>query len=53
MIEIEVEVVKLDLKGICVGIKQMSIHEWKSLKKQPNFIYRAYQLNYHSFVINK
>jgi hypothetical protein len=48
---IEIDVVKLDLKGVCVGIKRMTINEWKSLKKQKNFIYRAYQINYHSFVV--
>jgi hypothetical protein len=48
---IEIDVVKLDLKGVCVGIKRMTIDEWKLLKKQPNFIYRAYQINYHSFVV--
>ena len=49
----EVEVVKIDLKGVCVAIKRMTIDEWYNLKKQPGFIYRAYQLNFHSFVVGK
>lgn len=50
---LEIEVVKLDLNGVCVGIKKMSIDEWYNLKKQSGFIYRAYQLNFHSFVVGK
>jgi hypothetical protein len=48
---IEVEVVKLDMKGVCVEIKTMYLNDWKTLKKQPKFIYRAYQINFHSFII--
>jgi hypothetical protein len=50
---LEIEVVELDLKGTCVAIKKMTIDEWKSMKKQPGFIYRAYQLKFHSFVVGK
>ena len=49
----EVEVVKIDLKGVCVAIKRMTIDDWYSLKKHPNFVYRAYKINFHSFVVGK
>lgn len=50
---IEIEVIKLDLKGVCVAIKRMNIDDWYSLKKQTGFNYRAYQINFHSFVVGK
>ena len=50
---LEIEVVELDLNGVCVGIKKMTIDEWYKLKKQHGFIYGAYQLKFHSFVVGK
>ena len=50
---LEVDVIKLDSKGVCVGIRRMTLEQWKSFKQTPNFTYRAYQLGYHSFKINQ
>lgn len=44
-----VEVVKLDKNGDFVGIKLMSFAQWKSMDKQPGFIYRAYQKGFSKF----
>ena len=48
---IEVDVIKIDLKGVCRDIKRMTLEDFKTLRKQPNFIYRAFQLGYHQFKI--
>ena len=50
---IEVDVVKTNSKGVCVGIKRMTIDDWYSFKKKAGFNYRAYQLNFHSFFVGK
>jgi hypothetical protein len=50
MIEIEIVVFK---NGICVQIIKMEIDKWKNLKKEKGFIYKAYQIGFHSFVIGK
>jgi len=44
-----VEVVKLDLKGEFVGIKEMDYGDWKKMTRQKGFIYRAFQKNFSQF----
>lgn len=44
-----VEVVKLDRKGEFIGIKDMRYGEWKVMKRQSGFIYRAFQKGFSKF----
>lgn len=44
-----VEVVKLDSKGEFIGIKDMKYGDWKVMKKQAGFIYRAFQKGFSKF----
>jgi hypothetical protein len=48
---IELDIIKIDNKGVCVGIKRMTDNDWKNLKKQKGYIYRAFQIGYHQFKI--
>jgi hypothetical protein len=49
---IELDIIKIDDKGVCVAIKRMTDNDWKNLKKQKGYIYRAFQIGYHQFKIN-
>ena len=49
---IEIDIIKINQQGVCVGIKTMTLEEWKSLKKQKGFVYRAFQIGTHAFKIN-
>lgn len=48
---IELDIIKINQQGVCVGIKTMTIEEWKVLKKQKGFVYRAFQIGTHAFKI--
>ena len=50
---LEVDVIAINSKGICVAIKRMKLDEWYKLPKQKNFTYKAYEINFHSFVVGK
>lgn len=43
-----IEVVKIHSDGT-VQKKNMEFGEWKKMKKQPGFTYRAYQIGYSKF----
>jgi len=44
-----VDIVKFDLKMEFVGLKSMLYGDWKKMKKQAGFTYRAYQQGKSSF----
>ena len=48
---IELDIIKINNQGVCVGIKTITLEEWKSLKKQKGFVYRAFEKKYHGFIV--
>ena len=48
---IELDIIKIDDKGVCVGIKRMTDDAWRNLKKQKGYVYRAVQIGVHQFKI--
>lgn len=44
----QIEVIKTDKNGKSWK-KIMTFGEWLSMKKQPNFVYRAYQIGFSKF----
>ena len=49
---IEVDVIKINKQSNrCVAIKRMTIDEYKKLKRYKDFIYKAYQIDTHSFKV--
>ena len=48
---IELDIVKINQQGVCVGIKTMALEEWKVLKKQKGFVYRSFQIGTHAFKV--
>ena len=48
---IELDIIKINQQGVCVGIKTMTLDEWKVLKKQKGFVYRSFQIGLHAFKI--
>lgn len=43
-----IEVVKIASDGSCQK-KEMTFGDWKTMKKQPGFVYRAYKLGVSQF----
>jgi hypothetical protein len=44
-----VDVVKIDNNGDFVGLKSMNYGDWKNMKKQAGFTYKAYQKGFSSY----
>jgi len=44
-----IEVVKIDKHGEFVGMKEMKYGDWKQMKRQPGFHYRAFQKGVSQF----
>ena len=50
----EVDIVKINKQSNrCVAIKRMTIDDYKKLKKYPEFYYKAFQIDFHAFKVEK
>jgi hypothetical protein len=51
---IEVDVIKINKQSNrCVAIKTMTLDDYKKLKQYKEFQYKAYQIGFHAFKIEK